>query len=329
MQEIAWIGSCFPRRLPPLPSIAALAARAWGRICCATRAAAPSASCCPRGNAGGTSTNALTGYYARGKVKGAALGVYGTWRPPHEDPYAGFYVDVSLQTPERYDSKARQGAVEAGYAMRVGGAANGGLYLEPQLQVGYNRWDDLRHTEANGTVVTRRDADGLFGRAGVRLDGVTRWGTSAAQVQPYVAAHWLHQRAASGVLMDDEAVDAYIPRSRGEFSAAASLKFANGVARGVGCRCSVPRVATRPAPRWAGATAGKPCGVGSLCNARGSDSMCGAAAGKPRHQVAPGRCWRRCACRSCAGLTGSTWMSSRSTGNCWPNEHPACAGGTR
>jgi len=194
------------------------------------------------GNAGSTSTNALTGYYARGKVKGAALGVYGTWRAPHEDPYAGFYVDGSLQrsqfrnrveglalTPERYDSKAWQGAVEAGYAVRVGGAANGGLYLEPQLQVGYNRWDDLRHTEANGTVVTTRDADGLFGRAGVRLSGVTRWGTSAAQVQPYVAAHWLHQRAASGVLMDDEAVDARIPRSRGEFSAGASLKFANGV----------------------------------------------------------------------------------------------------
>lgn len=194
------------------------------------------------GNAGSTSTNALTGYYARGKVKGAALGVYGTWRAPHEDPYAGFYVDGSLQrsqfrnrveglalTPERYDSKAWQGAVEAGYAVRVGGAANGGLYLEPQLQVGYNRWDDLRHTEANGTIVTTRDADGLFGRAGVRLSGVTRWGTSAAQVQPYVAAHWLHQRAASGVLMDDEAVDARIPRSRGEFSAGASLKFANGV----------------------------------------------------------------------------------------------------
>lgn len=194
------------------------------------------------GNAGSTSTNALTGYYARGEVKGAALGVYGTWRAPHEDPYAGFYVDGSLQrsqfrnrveglalTPERYDSKAWQGAVEAGYAVRVGGAANGGLYLEPKLQVGYNRWDDLRHTEANGTVVTTRDADGLFGRAGVRLSGVTRWGTSAAQVQPYVAAYWLHQRAASGVLMDDEAVDARIPRSRGEFSAGASLKFANGV----------------------------------------------------------------------------------------------------
>ncbi|HBS56458.1 MAG TPA: autotransporter outer membrane beta-barrel domain-containing protein [Stenotrophomonas sp.] len=194
------------------------------------------------GNASSTSTNALTGYYARGKVKGEALGVYGTWRAAHADPYAGLYVDGSLQraqfrnrvegvalTPERYDSKAWQGAVEAGYALRLGGDASGGLFLEPQLQVGYNRWDNLRHTEANGTVVTTRDADGVFGRAGVRLSGVTRWGNGAADVQPYVAAHWLHQRSASSVLMDDEQVDARIPRSRGEFSAGASLKFAGGL----------------------------------------------------------------------------------------------------
>ncbi|KAG1536267.1 hypothetical protein G6F50_015107 [Rhizopus delemar] len=32
------------------------------------------------GNATSTSTNELTGYYARGKVKGEALGIYGTWR---------------------------------------------------------------------------------------------------------------------------------------------------------------------------------------------------------------------------------------------------------
>ncbi len=194
------------------------------------------------GNASSTSTNPLTGYYARGKVKGEALGVYGTWRAAHADPYAGLYVDASLQraqfrnrvegvalTPERYDSKAWQGALEAGYALRLGGDARGGLFLEPQLQVGYNRWDSLRHTEANGTVVTTRDADGVFGRAGVRLSGVTRWGNGVAEVQPYVAAHWLHQRSASSVLMDDEQVDARIPRSRGEFSAGASLKFAGGL----------------------------------------------------------------------------------------------------
>ncbi|WP_447897632.1 autotransporter outer membrane beta-barrel domain-containing protein, partial [Stenotrophomonas sepilia] len=92
------------------------------------------------GNASSTSTNELTGYYARGKVKGEALGIYGTWRGGNgADPYAGFYVDGSVQRAqfrnrvegigldaERYDSRAWQGAVETGYAFRVGGASNGG-----------------------------------------------------------------------------------------------------------------------------------------------------------------------------------------------------------
>ncbi|KAF1016940.1 MAG: Outer membrane protein IcsA autotransporter [Stenotrophomonas maltophilia] len=195
------------------------------------------------GNASSTSTNALTGYYARGKVKGEALGVYGTWRVADAaDPYAGFYLDGSLQraqfrnrvegvalATERYDSRAWQGALETGYAFRVGGASNGGLFLEPQLQVGYTRWGDVDHTEVNGTRVTTRDDDGVFGRAGVRLSGVTRWGNGTTDVQPYVAAHWLHNRSRSDVLMDGERVDGRIPRSRGEFSAGASLKFANGV----------------------------------------------------------------------------------------------------
>ena len=195
------------------------------------------------GNATSTSTNELTGYYARGKVKGEALGIYGTWRGGNgADPYAGFYVDGSLQraqfrnrvegiglAAERYDSRAWQGAVETGYAFRVGGASNGGIYLEPQLQVGYSRWDSNPHTEANGTVVGAENADGLFGRVGLRLSGVTRWGNGAAEVQPYLAANWLHTRAESQIRMDDELVDARIPRSRGEFSGGASVKFSNGI----------------------------------------------------------------------------------------------------
>lgn len=200
------------------------------------------------GNATSTSTNELTGHYACGRVKGEALGIYGTWRGGiGADPYAGFYVDGSVQraqfrnrvegiglADERYDSRVWQGAVEAGYAFRVGGASNGGIHLEPQLQLGYNRWDSNRHTEANGTVVTTEDADGLFGRAGLRLYGGPRWGNGTTDVQPYVAAHWLHTRAESQIRMDGEIVDARIPRSRGEFSAGASLKSGNGVSTWVG-----------------------------------------------------------------------------------------------
>jgi len=78
-------------------------------------------------------------------------------------------------------------------------------------------------------VVTTQDADGLYGRVGLRLSGVTRFGEGTTDVQPYIAANWLHTRAESQVWMDDERVDARIPRSRGEISAGASLKFVNGL----------------------------------------------------------------------------------------------------
>lgn len=192
------------------------------------------------GNASSTSTNALTGYYARGRVKGEALGLYGTWRAAHEDPYAGFYVDGTLYrarfhnrlegiglAAERYDSRMWQGAVETGYAFRMSSSSDGGMYFEPQLQVGYSLWDDLRHTEANGTVVVTRDVDGLFGRVGFRISGVNR-AAGASEVQPYMALHWLHTRASSQIRMNEETVDSRVPRSRVELSAGASLRFASG-----------------------------------------------------------------------------------------------------
>lgn len=196
------------------------------------------------GNASSTSTSTLTGYYARGKVRGAALGVYATWRAAADadaDPYTGFYLDGSLQharfsnrvegaglATEQYDSRAWQGALEVGHAFRIGGGGHGGVFLEPQLQVGYTRWSDVRHLEQNGTLVTSEDANGTFGRVGVRVSGVTRWQGTAASVQPYIAAHWIRTGADARVRMDDEPVDARIPRNRGEFSAGASLLFANG-----------------------------------------------------------------------------------------------------
>lgn len=194
------------------------------------------------GNASSTSTSDLTGYYARGKVKGNALGVYGTWRlPTGDDPYAGLYVDGSVQravfrnevegaalATERYDSRAWQGAVEVGYALPIGRGPNSTLFIEPRLQVGYSRWDAVDHTERNGTQVQTEDASGAFGRVGVRVSGVTRWGGSAAEVQPYIAANWLRNASNPYVRMDDEAVDARIPRQRGEFSAGASVRFPGG-----------------------------------------------------------------------------------------------------
>lgn len=195
------------------------------------------------GNATSTSKSDVTRYYARGKVKGEALGLYGTLRYGNsDDPYAGLYVDGSVQRAqfrnrveglaldaERYDTRAWQGAVEAGYAFRLTTSDSSSIYLEPQVQVGYSRWDSYRHTESNGTAVAANNADGMFGRVGMRLSGVTTWKDSAAQVQPFLAMNWLHNRSEARISMDGEVVDARIPRTRAEVSAGASVKFSNGV----------------------------------------------------------------------------------------------------
>lgn len=195
------------------------------------------------GHATSTSTNRLSGYYARGKVMGTALGVYGTWRPARSaEAYEGLYVDGSVQrvhvrnrvegvalAPERYGSRGWQSTLEAGYVIRMGSAVGGGIFLEPQVQLGYNHWDDLRHTEVNGTEVTARNVQGLHGRVGLRLSGVTRGDAATPQVQPYLAANWLRTRAHSQVWMDNEQVVARIPSSRAEVSAGAWLKLSNGL----------------------------------------------------------------------------------------------------
>jgi len=201
------------------------------------------------GNATSTTKSNLTDYSARGKVRGEALGVYGTLRAlSGEDAYAGLYVDGWVQrqqfrnkvegaglASERYDSKAWQGAVEAGYAFRLSGnAVPGGLYLEPQVQVGYTDITSETHVEANGTTVEAREAGGLFTRTGLRLSGVMSWERAAAQVQPYLQANWLYNKRDEALLFDNELVDNRIPASKLEIGGGASIKFAGGLSAWAG-----------------------------------------------------------------------------------------------
>lgn len=196
------------------------------------------------GNASSTTRSHVTEYSARGKVRGEAIGVYGTIRKfAGEDPYGGLYVDGWLQrqqfrnkvegaglSVERYDSKAWQGAVEAGYAFRLSGdPIRGGLYLEPQIQVGYTDISSDPHVEENGTIVEAVEAGGMFTRTGLRLSGVERWERKAALVQPYVEANWIYNKRDDAVLFDNELVDNRIPASKLEIGAGASIKFASGV----------------------------------------------------------------------------------------------------
>ncbi|MHC1671874.1 autotransporter outer membrane beta-barrel domain-containing protein [Stenotrophomonas maltophilia] len=194
------------------------------------------------GKASNVSVSGVTGFDAKGKVRGEALGVFATLRADQgDDPYSGLYLDMALQrarfsnrvqgrslAEERYETRLWQGTLESGYAIRVGGRANGGIYLEPQLQLAYSRWDGYDHVEANGTAISTSETNGLTGRVGVRVSGVTRWGYRAAEVQPFVSVMWRHIHSMPEITMDRQIVEADIPRSFGEISAGANVKFANG-----------------------------------------------------------------------------------------------------
>ncbi|HAL22432.1 MAG TPA: autotransporter outer membrane beta-barrel domain-containing protein [Stenotrophomonas sp.] len=181
-----------------------------------------------------TSRSDLTGFSARGKVEGGALGVYGNWAND------AMYVDASVQrgqfrnrvqgdglAEERYDSDIWQSSVEAGYRFNIGQIGDTALSLQPELQLIYTDAKTDVHTETNGTVVRAAGNNGLSGRAGLRLQGESR-SAAGASVSPYLAANWYRDGAGNGIAFDDEVLKAGIPRNRYELSAGARVEFRSG-----------------------------------------------------------------------------------------------------
>lgn len=182
-----------------------------------------------------TSRSQLTGYSARGKVNGGALGVYGNWSND------ALYVDASVQrgqfrnrvqgeglAEERYDSDLWQSSLEAGYRIGLGQIGSTALSLQPELQLIYTDANTDRHEETNGTVVHSLGDSGLSGRAGLRLQGEGR-SAAGASVSPYVVANWYRDGASNGMAFDDEALKASVPRNRYELNAGARVDFRSGL----------------------------------------------------------------------------------------------------
>ncbi|MDT3454773.1 autotransporter outer membrane beta-barrel domain-containing protein [Stenotrophomonas pavanii] len=182
-----------------------------------------------------TSRSQLTGYSARGKVNGGALGVYGNWSND------ALYVDASVQrgqfrnrvqgeglAEERYDSDIWQSSLEAGYRIGIGQIGSTALSLQPELQLVYTDANTDRHEETNGTVVRSLGDSGLSGRVGLRLQGEGR-SAAGASVSPYVVANWYRDGASNGMTFDDEALKASVPRNRYELNAGARVDFRSGL----------------------------------------------------------------------------------------------------
>jgi len=181
-----------------------------------------------------TSRSDVTGFSARGKVEGGALGVYGNWAND------AMYVDASVQrgqfrnrvqgeglAAERYNSDIWQSSLEAGYRFDIGQIGTTALSLQPELQLVYTDAKTDVHTETNGTVVRAAGDSGLSGRAGLRLQGEGH-SAAGASVSPYLAANWYRDGAGNGIAFDDEVLKAGIPRNRYELSAGARVEFRSG-----------------------------------------------------------------------------------------------------
>ena len=188
------------------------------------------------GSANNTVTSDLTGYSAKGKVTGNMVGVYASWsQQRHED--SGLYLDGSLQharfdnsvqgdalAKERYDSRASTVSAEAGYGFKVFDSGRSALFVEPQLQVSYRRFDADNLTETNGTLIDGSDADGLSSRVGVRVFGHAEL-DSGNRVQPFVAVNWIRESSDNSLRFDGEQLAGGLPKNRYEAKAGAELKF--------------------------------------------------------------------------------------------------------
>lgn len=182
-----------------------------------------------------TSRSQLTGYSARGKVEGGAVGAYGSWSRD------ALYLDASMQrgqfrnrvqgeglAEEQYDSDIWQSSLEAGYRFGIGQIGSTGLSLQPELQLVYTDVHTDRHEEANGTVVRSLGGSGLSGRVGLRLQGEGHSGAGAS-VSPYVVANWYRDGASNGMAFDDDVLQASVPRNRYELNAGARVDFRSGL----------------------------------------------------------------------------------------------------
>jgi len=188
------------------------------------------------GRANNTVTSRETGYSAKGKVEGQAVGVYASWL---QDPVqtTGLYVDAWAQyaqfkntvqgdalAKERYDSDATTASVEAGYSFKVLDSATTAMFVEPQLQLSYTDFSADRHVETNGTVIDGSDAGGLTSRVGVRLFGHAN-SDIGNRVQPFVAVNWIHGADDNSLRFDGERLEGGLPKDRYEAKAGASLQL--------------------------------------------------------------------------------------------------------
>ncbi len=188
----------------------------------------------------------LTGYSARGRVRGTAFGIYATWLQD-DDGLHGAYLDSSLQRGrfhnrvqgiglqrEQYASRTTQVSLEGGYTLAAWQGATASVHLQPGLQVQHVRHRTDRHVESNGSVVANADGSATQARAGLRV--FARHEAQGRLLQPYVAVNWLRSHGAQALEFNGVRQSGDVPRSRYDLQAGVDLGLHGrwGVWGGVG-----------------------------------------------------------------------------------------------
>ena len=173
------------------------------------------------GQADTRGTSLLTHYAAKGRVRGAAGGIYGGFRGDDGTYIRGWtqYAHVNQRVEgdalaaERYGSGMLTASLEAGHRWRQAVTRETDTYIEPQAQILSTRLRGGAHREANGTRVAPLHGSGITARLGVRT--AARWNTPNGHVaSPYFAANWIRRLGhLDATQLGNEAFNAGVPRN--------------------------------------------------------------------------------------------------------------------
>lgn len=165
---------------------------------------------------------------ARGTVEGYSAGAYATWFG-HKDQLSGPYVDAWLAyggfrntvgggglATESYRSGVWNTSLETGYSLPVFDNGLTRLFVEPQAQLLYTRYNAGDHTEAGNTIVSNQGVSSVTTRLGVRVHGHASDSNAAPVLQPFAEVNWWHGKGAQSMRFNADVVTDALPRDRFE-----------------------------------------------------------------------------------------------------------------
>lgn len=181
----------------------------------------------------------LSGYRAKGKVRGYSAGLYATWFQGAATQ-GGAYADAWVQygrydnrvsgdylPQEDYDADSWSASLEGGYTFAMPSGEAYEWFIEPQAQAIYTDYDADEHIEANGTWVGSSLAGAWTTRVGVRVFGHA--GSAVHNlVQPFLMLNWWRGDKANEIAMDGTSIALGWPRDRYEAKLGAQLQLGGG-----------------------------------------------------------------------------------------------------